>query len=164
MSLTIRSLKWSPTGEKIAFVIVDEQKHEGYLSVVKIGDTGDLISTTSVSSVNEFFWLPGDIIVADVLPSGKNPNKLADRVIAWFNSDTGQEVGRIDPANLPGGVFQFPAPLAYSNRIGFFTDGNFYAYDISSMQMEKGFDIFTDMRYWFSAPKTVEEASCKTPN
>lgn len=163
MSLTIRSLKWSSTGEKIAFVILDEEKQESYLGIVETRDTDNLIFINSVIGVNEFFWLPNDRIIADILPSGKDPSKLADRAIAWFDSDTGQEVERISPENLPGEVFQLPSLLANSDRIGFFSDENFYAYDTSSMQIEKGFDMFADVRYWISAPKEIEEESCKTP-
>ncbi len=162
-SLTIRSLKWSPTGEKIAFIIHNEERQESYIGIVETRDPDNVIFINSVIAVNEFFWLPNDRIIADILPSDNDPSKLADRAIAWFNSDTGQEVGRISPENLPGEDFQMPGLLANSDRIGFFSDNNFYAYDTSSMQIEKGFDMFADLRYWFSAPKVIEEESCNTP-
>jgi len=159
--LTIRSLKWSPNGEAIAFVIVDEEKHESTLGIVETGDTNNLIVTASVIGVNEFFWLSNDRIMANVLPIGKDSTKLGDRAIAWFDSDTGQELGRISPENLPIEVFQLPGSLANSDQIGFFAHTNFYVYDTSSLQLEKGFDIFTDMRYWVSAPIAIESEDCK---
>lgn len=158
-SVVIKSLKWSPTGEKIAFVIRDEEKQEIYLGIVKTVDPDNLIFIPTVGGVNDFFWLSNDRLIADVLPSDM-PNTFENRAIVWFDSDTGQELGRLSARNLPGGMFLWLGPLADSDRIGFFSDWNFYTYDVSSLQMEKGFGMFTDIQYWISAPKAVEAESC----
>lgn len=162
-SLTIRSLKWSPSGQKIAFVVHNEENQESYLGIIEPSDSDNINYTYSVIGVNEFFWLPNGKIIADILPRGKDPNKLADRTITWFDSDTSQEVGRISSDNLPGEIYQMLGQLANSESIGFFSDGSFYTYDTTSMQLEKGFSMFTDVRYWISAPKEINEKSCKNP-
>lgn len=158
---SIRSLKWSPGGQKIAFVIVDNEKHESHLSIVDVSSDADLISITSIAGVNNFFWSSNDVIVADMLLDGRNPNTITNRTIAWFDSNTGNELGKIDSTNLPNGIFELLGPLASSNQIAFFSGSSFYAYEITSRQMEKGFDQFSDMRYWLSRPEITEEQICK---
>lgn len=156
----IRSLEWSPTGEKLAFAIVEEDTNESYLSIVNVPFENSLINIASIVDVNEFWWTSNDIVVADVSSLGKNPNIMTDRDISWYNATTGEELGSLDLTELPNGIFELPGPLAFSNTTGFFSGDGFYEYDLSSLQIERIFSKFSDIRNWISRPGVYDSEIC----
>ena len=156
----IRSVKWSPSGNKIAFVIVDEDAHKSYLAVTNILENDNLVYINSIIGVNEFWWASDDMLVADVLPRGADPNTIGSRTVSWYDSTTGVEIGKIDSEKLSNGVIETPGPLAPSDKIGFFLGDGFYSYDISTAQIERIFNKFTDSRYWISAPVIFNKEVC----
>lgn len=158
--LVIRSLKWSPSGEKIAFAVINEEMHESYLGLIEISSDNHLKYISSIAGVGEFWWASDDILVADILPSGKNPDKITDRAISWYDASTGEQIGKLDTTNLPNGSFEAPGPLAFSDKMGFFSNGGFYVFDMSSSQIEHIFNKFIDIRYWISGPQSDDIESC----
>jgi hypothetical protein len=157
---TIASLQWSPNGEKLAFVIIEESKNMSYLAITNTPLADKMINISTITDVNRFWWASNDIVVADVLPLGKNSNSATDRIIAWYDASTGKELGTINSTTTPNGIFEVPGPLTPLSKFGFFSGTGFYVYDIFSLQIEQLFNKFADSRYWISSPKPIDKAIC----
>lgn len=156
----VRSVQWSPKGEKLAFIVSEKVTDTDYLAIVDTSLNNKITFIRSVETLNRYWWAPNDIIIASILASDENQNKPTDESLSWYNAVTGEKLGELDSSGLPDGNFALPGPLMFSNKIGLFSDNRFYVYDISSSQMERMFDQFTDMRYWVSAPKAFDKKSC----
>jgi len=158
--LVITSLRWSPDGEKLAFAIVEESNDMSYLAIAGTSLVNKIVNITTITDVNKFWWASNNIVIADVIPLGKNPNSATDRTIAWFDASSGEELGMIDSASIPNGIFEIPGPLTPLSKFGFFSGKAFYTYDIFSLEIERLFNKFTDSRYWISSPKPIDKAIC----
>jgi WD40 repeat protein len=154
----IKSLQWSPTGEKLAFLVSEKEGNTNSLTIVDTSLSNKVTSIGPIAGIKEYWWSPDDVVVANILQT--DPNKPAEDALSWYSAMTGEELGKLDSSDLPGVNFALPGPLMLSNQLGFFSHNKFYVCDISSAQLIPTFNQFTDMRYWISAPKAFDKDSC----
>jgi WD40 repeat protein len=154
----IKSLQWSPTGEKLAFLVSEKEGNTNSLTIVDTSLSNKVTSIGPIAGIKEYWWSPDDVVVANILQT--DPNKPAEDALSWYSAMTGEELGKLDSSDLPDVNFALPGPLMLSNQLGFFSHNKFYVCDISSAQLIPTFNQFTDMRYWISAPKAFDKDSC----
>jgi WD40 repeat protein len=155
--LIITSLQWSPTGEKIAMSVFEENVGASYLIIIDMSSGKKIIPIRVMTQVNEYWWAPNDTIVAKVL---ENPNQNPNKTLSWYSSTTGEKIGEFDSTVLTDEFFILPGPLTFSTSVGFFSNYDFYIYDISSSHTEQLFNQFTDIRYWISSPSKYDVEKC----
>lgn len=155
----IKSIQWSPAGDKLAFLVSETEGNTNSLTIVDTSLSDNGIFIEPMAEIKEFWWSSDDVVVASI--QEMDQNKPANDALSWYSAMTGEELGRLDSADIPDGNFALPGPLRLSNQLGFFSQNKFYVYDLSFAQLVPTFNQFTDIRYWISAPKAFDQEDCR---
>jgi len=160
--LKIKSLLWSPTGERIAIAIMEETTGVNYLVVMdaNLDEKKIPVQLQLMEETIEYWWTQNDIIVVKAPTTDNGLNTLASKTLSWYSGTTGEKLGELDLMLLSNQVIMLPGPLTNSGKVGFFSDHSFYIYDIFSLHIEKKFNQFADMRYWISSPSIYQGYRC----
>jgi hypothetical protein len=122
--------------------------------------SNELTPITHVVGVNGLWWANNVVLVADVNLQSAGPQNEAQRLLIWFDSNTGQEIGRFEASASPNQVIDFPGPLTGGEAVGFFAVDGFYVLDTATGTVLKKAD-FAEMGPWIVSPISFQgEGSC----
>jgi WD40 repeat protein len=177
--VNIHSIAWSPDGQRIAFAYEPVETEPPYgthntdLIIISL-ETGIVSSVLDdqLFLVDQLWWQDATTLVVMGYPGGYSPPLLdtqSERLF-WVDVGTGQITDTLVSKNAPGGYIGGVRQMDSSSRLGYFTAGKFYTYDITlhSYQTWDNADVFTAispnfiMRDWLPAPSSFQgEAACQ---
>lgn len=154
----IREIRWSPTGEMVAFEILDRQENRQVWLASMHGGAEPLIMN-DVAWIHDFWWQDPQTLGVYATPRDLDASKFSSPSVYWLNAADMAQLGQLGPGSTLGEEITQPGPLD-AFRIGFFSGNAFVAYNFQTGETTKLYPrLDTDAR-WYSRPNEVGVEEC----
>lgn len=154
----IRVVRWSPTGEMIAFEVLDDQENS-QIWLANIHGGSEPVITNGVVGIRDFWWQDALTLGVYATPRDSSNGQNSGSSVYWYNMVDHNQVGQLVPDSTLGQEIIQPGPLD-RGRIGFFSGSKFVAYDFQSGESTMLYPRYEDGVRWYSKPNGVETSDC----
>ena len=154
----IRDIRWSPTGERLAFEVLDSQENKQVWLASIDGGSEPLIMNV-VAWIHDFWWQDAVTLGLYATPRASVSSQPSSSFVYWYNVVDHNQVGQLAQGSTVGQEIIQPGPLN-AGRIGFFSGSKFVAYDFPSGESMMMYPRYEDGVRWYSKPDGVEKSDC----
>lgn len=154
----IREVRWSPTGDMIAFEVLDGQENQQVWLASIHGESEPLIMD-DVVGIRDFWWQDAQTLGVYGTPRNSDTDLYVGSSVFWYDTVDLVQVGRLVPGSTFGQEIIQPSPLD-AVRIGFFSADKFIAYDIPNGESTTLYPWYEDGVRWYLRPHGPGTGDC----
>jgi len=154
----VREIRWSPTGEMLAFEVLDSQENK-QVWLASINGGSEPLIVNDVAWIHDFWWQDALTLGVYATPRDSDPSQRSSSFVYWYNMFDNNQVGQLVEGSTLGQEIIQPGPLS-AERIGFFSGSKFVAFDFQSGESTMLYPRYEDGVRWYSKPDVVEIGDC----